>query len=131
MRNALSGAGSAARIDEALARPPILIDRGDDMSTLNVPGSTASMGDTLEDALLDINHLTFTYPGAKQPALNDVTFSVKQGEFVNIVGPSGCGKSTMLSLLMTIAPTTLLQSGTIRYKGVDLRKIVTAEISKK
>ncbi|HEY9754160.1 MAG TPA: ATP-binding cassette domain-containing protein, partial [Oculatellaceae cyanobacterium] len=36
-----------------------------------------------------------------------------------------------LSLLMTIAPTTLLQSGTIRYKGVDLRKMSPLEYRKK
>ena len=32
-------------------------------------------------------------------ALKDITFSIKEGEFVSIIGPSGCGKSTILSII--------------------------------
>ena len=47
-------------------------------------------------------------------ALNDVSFSIKQGEAVGIIGGNGAGKSTLLKLLSRITePTT----GQIRYKG--------------
>lgn len=43
--------------------------------------------------------LTYQSPDGEVEALKDISFGVKQGEFVSIVGPSGCGKSTLLSLI--------------------------------
>lgn len=50
---------------------------------------------------IEIQHLTVNYKdkNKKFTALEDVTFSVKAGEFVSIIGSSGCGKSTLLSIL--------------------------------
>ena len=45
-------------------------------------------------------------------ALEDITFSVDEGEFVAIVGMSGCGKSTLLSILAGLEDKT---SGDIKY----------------
>ena len=39
-------------------------------------------------------------------AVNDISFSVKQGEFIGIVGPSGCGKTTILSLIAGLIKPT-------------------------
>ncbi len=40
-----------------------------------------------------------TYPGAKQPALQDVTLDILQNEFFTLLGPSGCGKTTLLRMI--------------------------------
>ena len=49
-------------------------------------------------SLLEVNHVSFYHSeSGKTTALSDITFSLKEGEFVSIVGPSGCGKSTLLS----------------------------------
>lgn len=45
---------------------------------------------------LQIENLTFTYPGKSKPSINNVSFDVKSGEFVLICGKSGSGKSTLL-----------------------------------
>ena len=53
-------------------------------------------------------------------ALKDLTFSVKNGEFVSIIGPSGCGKTTVLSL---IAGLLKASSGQILLKGDEVSKV--------
>ena len=47
-------------------------------------------------------------------ALKDISFNVRQGEFVSIIGPSGCGKSTLLSIIAGLEPKT---EGTIEIDG--------------
>ena len=39
-------------------------------------------------------------------AIDDISFSVLEGEFISIVGPSGCGKSTILSILSNLVPSS-------------------------
>ena len=55
----------------------------------------------------------FTYPGATTPALVDVNFTVRRGEFVTVVGHNGSGKSTLTRLLAGRAPTV----GTLTRPG--------------
>ncbi|WP_373897834.1 ATP-binding cassette domain-containing protein [Haloimpatiens sp. FM7315] len=52
--------------------------------------------------------------GSKSKALNGVSFSVQNGEFLGIMGPSGAGKSTLLNVISTIDTPT---SGTISLRG--------------
>ncbi|CUX58824.1 MULTISPECIES: ABC transporter ATP-binding protein [Agrobacterium] len=54
------------------------------------------MGITQTPAVLSLDLVSKTYTGAQKPALNKVSFSVKQGEFFSILGPSGSGKTTIL-----------------------------------
>ena len=51
-------------------------------------------------ALFEIRNLTFTYPDQEKPALTDLNFSLKQGEFLVVCGKSGCGKSTLSKTIL-------------------------------
>lgn len=54
--------------------------------------------------MIQLKHLSYTYPGAAQPALHDISWQVSPGEFVLIAGPSGSGKSTLLRCLNGLVP---------------------------
>lgn len=70
--------------------------------------------------LLKIDHLSCSYHSleGETTALFDVSFDVKEGEFLAIVGPSGCGKSTLLSLIAGLIEPS---SGAIYIDGKDVR----------
>ena len=49
--------------------------------------------------MLVVKHLGYSYPGADRPAVEDVSFLAREGEFLVLTGPSGCGKSTLAGLV--------------------------------
>ena len=49
--------------------------------------------------ILAVKNLSFSYPDAASPALGNISFSVREGEFIVLCGESGCGKTTLLRLL--------------------------------
>jgi ATP-binding cassette, subfamily C, bacterial CydC len=62
-------------------------------------------------------NLSFTYPGNLAKALENVSFTIEQGEHIAIVGPSGAGKSTITSLLMRFWNTP---QGQLTIGGKDI-----------
>jgi energy-coupling factor transport system ATP-binding protein len=71
--------------------------------------------------MIEIEHLTYTYPGAAAPALHDVSLAVAAGEFVLVVGESGAGKSTLLRVLNGLVPHFYggTSAGRVRVAGHD------------
>ena len=68
---------------------------------------------------LQVEGLSLVYATTRGPlpALQDLAFGLRQGEFVSLLGPSGCGKSTLLKLVTgLLRPTT----GRIRLAGADV-----------
>lgn len=70
-------------------------------------------------SLVQIRDVSYTYPGVEGvEALRDISFEVRENEFVSIIGPSGCGKSTLLRLVADLLPVT---SGEIQIDGEPAR----------
>ena len=76
--------------------------------------------------MLKIEHLRKVYPN-RVIALNDVSFSVEDGEFLAIIGLSGSGKSTLLRCINRLIEPT---SGKIIWNGVDITAAKGTEIRK-
>lgn len=53
-----------------------------------------------EEVILDVNQLSFTYPGRTMKALDDISFRLRKGEMVSILGKNGAGKSTLAKIIM-------------------------------
>jgi NitT/TauT family transport system ATP-binding protein len=75
----------------------------------------AQTGTILEIEKLRKSHVS-QVQGTKQrlTVIDDITFNVKEGEFVTIIGPSGCGKSTLLNIVAGLEP---YDSGDIVVRG--------------
>lgn len=58
--------------------------------------------------LVKVSNLALTYqsPKGEIEAVSDVSFDVREGEYVSIIGPSGCGKSTILSIIAGLLKPT-------------------------
>ncbi|MBR2804765.1 MAG: ABC transporter ATP-binding protein, partial [Eggerthellaceae bacterium] len=69
---------------------------------------------------VEFKDVSFTYDGAAEPALRNVSFTVEPGQTVALVGPSGGGKTTAASLIPRFWDVT---SGSVEVGGVDVRKI--------
>ena len=70
-----------------------------------------------------IRNLSFSYPEQERKAIDDLTLSVGQGEFVVLCGPSGCGKSTLLRQLKTVLAPHGRRNGEILFEGTPLDEL--------
>lgn len=99
---------SAVRINEVLDIEPEIID-----------APSVKEADS-ESGFVEFKDVTFSYPGAEQPVLCNVSFSAKPGETTAIIGGTGSGKSTMINLIPRFYD---IQSGNVLVDGVDVREI--------
>jgi len=60
-------------------------------------------------------------------ALDGVSLSIREGEFVSIIGPNGAGKSTLINVLTGVLPPS---GGTVRFKGQDIAGIGTVALTR-
>ena len=82
---------------------------------------------------IEIDHLTYSYPGAAQPALRDITVNIEQGDFLAIVGNNGCGKSTFCKTLNGLIPQFISGdfSGRVLACGLDTRTSDVGALARK
>lgn len=73
---------------------------------------------TLFQALLELSHVTYTYPGVAKSTLNDISLTIHRGEMVGIIGASGGGKSTLVDILLGLLTP---DAGELRVDGKDIQ----------
>jgi ABC-type multidrug transport system fused ATPase/permease subunit len=82
------------------------------------PGSTEEQVDPVSfRRALTIDHVSYSYPGAARPAIDDVTLEIPKGHLVAVIGPSGAGKTTLGDLVLGLLVPT---SGRILVDGCDM-----------
>ncbi len=85
----------------------------------NAPaGGAATLAEPSRQPSISFEQIRFAYPGVRNAALEDLSFTVAPGERVGIVGPSGAGKSSIVRLLLRAYDP---QSGSVRIGAQDLR----------
>ena len=73
---------------------------------------------------IELDKVSFTYPGSERPALADVSITLRPGERIALIGENGAGKTTLAKILMGLYEPT---SGRIAVDGVDLKEIALAD----
>ena len=84
----------------------------------NVDAVNGGRADSRKKGSLEFDSVTFQYPGASAPALENITFRVEQGETVGVIGSTGSGKSTLVNLIPRFYDVT---GGAILLDGDDTR----------
>jgi len=69
---------------------------------------------------INVENLSFTYPGNNVPTINNVSFEIKEGEIIALAGPNGAGKSTLVRLLTRLYDP---DTGSVKYDGNDIRNM--------
>ena len=73
--------------------------------------------------IINIKDLSFAYPNSEEKALNNVSLSINDGDFIVVCGESGCGKTTLLKLIKReIAPAGKTE-GEILYMGKNISEL--------
>lgn len=83
--------------------------------------------------VIETEHLTYSYPGAVQPVLKDITVSIEKGDFLAIVGNNGCGKSTFCKSLNGLIPQFISGDfqGSVHVCGLNTQETDVGTLARK
>lgn len=108
---------SAVRINEVLDMEPVIED----------PAQSNAKSSSMRGHI-EFQDVTFSYPGAEQPAVQNISFIANPGETTAIIGGTGSGKSTMINLIPRFYD---VESGRVLVDGIDVRDIPQHELRQK
>lgn len=84
----------------------------------SVKPPTVGVTEAPRHGYLELDHVTFAYPGADEPVVRDVSLRAAPGQTLAIIGSTGAGKTTLLNLVPRLFDAT---SGNVRVDGVNVR----------
>ena len=105
-----------------LPRAGVAAERIDEVLNMDISIKETEKPKHIENAsgILKFNHVDFTYPGSKEPAICDINFTANPGQTTAIIGSTGCGKSTIVNLIPRLYDVT---AGSIILDGTDIREL--------
>lgn len=82
---------------------------------------------------VEMQDLTFSYPGAASPTLSHVTLNIEKGDFLAVVGNNGCGKSTLCKVINGLIPHFITGDfqGSVKVDGVETLQADVGDLAKK
>lgn len=98
---------AANRINEVLDTEPAIVDGA------QTEGKSGAAGE------IEFRNVSFRYPDAEEPVLENISFKASKGETVAIIGSTGCGKSTVINLIPRFYDAT---AGEVLVDGRDVRE---------
>jgi ATP-binding cassette subfamily C protein CydD len=108
----MEGAAAAGRACDIIEIAPV-------PACVTAPGTEAAKADLRHDDIT-LDAVSLAYPQRDEPALADVSLTIRPGDQIAVTGPSGAGKSSLLGLLLRFTEPT---GGRIMAGGVDLARI--------
>ena len=107
---------SAERVREVLNTEPSIKDPAEPVTPRKIRGNVEFSG------------VEFSYPGAEESVLRNISFIASPGEITAIIGSTGCGKSTLVNLIPRFYDVT---GGSIKLDGIDIRSISLRDLRNK
>jgi ATP-binding cassette subfamily B protein len=114
---------SDERRGQAVAREVI-----EPLSIMTLASSVINGAAEMQRGYVEFRDVTFSYPGAEEPALSHISFSAGPGQVTAIIGGTGSGKSTLVSLIPRFYD---IDSGHILVDGVDVRAMTQEHLRSK
>ena len=108
---------SADRVDEILTSSTLIHD----------PKNPKKLPENGK-GVVEFDHVSFRYPGAKENVLHDISFVAEPGKTTAFIGSTGSGKSTLVNLIPRFYDVT---EGAIRIDGVDIRELSQHDLREK
>lgn len=107
---------SAARINEVLDLESTIVDGTDRFSEESIK---------LEQTQLRFDNVTYSFPEAERPVLQDLNFDMKKGQTLAIIGGTGSGKSTVANLIMRFYDAS---KGGVYINGKNVRDLTQHDV---
>ncbi len=105
---------SAGRVAEVLGTEPVIKD----------PSGPVSFKEPFDGTVV-FENVSFRYPGAKEDALHNISFTAKKGQTTAFIGPTGSGKSTLVNLIPRFYDVT---RGNVYVGGEDVRTVTQQDL---
>ena len=138
----LGGMLAAATLSAAFLRPitelvknsiamlevRVHVERIHDVVSTQPESTSGEVQSALPVGELELQTVSFTYPGQETPVLNGISLKVRPRKSVALVGETGCGKSTLIHLILGFYPC---EAGSIRFDGLDSTSLNTKALRRR